>query len=205
MAWKPLAWKNSGRSKAEAAKPKADDPEPEDDDDDDPILDPDEGSDLRDEDEDDEPEEGAKKKSEEPATPAAGGSNLPAASADPAARLAALEAENAELRSRLGEQTLPNAQKAARATAVRLFGQGTPQLTEAKKLVAACETVADAERITASWELALSATSLAANAGARQTARAATVVDPDATTTAKAKDAVARTRPRSVKPGNKEE
>lgn len=196
MAWKPLAWKNSGRGKAEATKPKADDPEPEDDDDD-PILDPDEGSNLRDEDDDDEPEEGGKKKCEDTPTPAA--------SADPAARLAALEAENERLRAQLGEQTLPNAQKAARATAVRLFGQGTPQLTEAKKLVAACETVADAERLTASWELALSATSLAANAGARQTARAATVVDPNATTTAKAKDAVARTRPRSVKPGIKEE
>lgn len=200
MAWKPKQWL-SGRGPAQAAKPKAEDHEPEDDDDDDPILDPSEGSDLRDEDDEEEPVE----TTPEPApTPAAGGSNLPAADAT-AARLASLEAENARLRAQLGEQTLPNAQKAARATAVRLFGQGTPQLKQAKDLITACETVADAERLTASWELALSATPLAANAGARQTSRPPITTDPNAATTARAQAAVARTRPRSVKPGNKEE
>lgn len=210
--WKPkLGW-NSGKGKAKADQASAEGPEPEDDDDD-PILDPEEGSDLRDEEDgEEEPEE--EEQAPEPAptpTPAAGGSNLPAADAT-AARLASLEAENARLRAeatklqaQLGEQTLPNAQKAARVAAVRLFGQGTPQLTEAKKLITACETVADAERLTASWELALSATPLAANAGARQTNRAPVTTDPNATTAARAKAAVNNTRPRSVKPGESKE
>lgn len=186
MAWKPLAWKSSGKGQPTATKPKAEDPEPEDDDED-AILGP----------EDDDEDESEEDTPEPAPTPAADAT---------AARLAALEAENARLRSQLGEQTLPNAQKAARATAVRLFGQGTPQLKQAKDLVTACETVADAERLTASWELALSATPLAANAGARQTSRPAITTDPDADTAARAKSAVARTRPRSVKPGvSKEE
>ena len=188
MSWKPQFGWNSGKGKAKAEQAKAEDPKPEDDDD--PILEP--------EDEEDEPEE----QLPEP-TPAADAT---------ATRLAALEAENEQLRAeatklqaQLGEQTLPSAQKAARATAVRLFGQNTPQLTEAKKLITACETVADAERLTASWELALSATPLGVNAGARQTNRPPVATDPNADTTARAKSAVARTRPRSVKPGNKEE
>lgn len=187
MAWKPLAWKNSGRSKAEAAKPKTDDPEPEDDDDDDPILDP--------EDDDDETE-----KEEQAPEPAP----TPAADAT-ATRLAALEAENERLRAQLGEQTLPNAQKAARQAAVRFFGQGTPQLTEAKKLIGAAESVPEVLRQEALLNLAISASPLGASAGERQTTRPPITADPNADTAARAKAAAARTRPRSVKPGNLKE
>ena len=205
--WKPKSGWISGKGKAKAERSinatqqaKAEDPEPEDDDDD-PVLDPSEGSDLRDEDDDEEePEE---ETPESTPTPAADATS---------ARLASLEAENERLRAeatklqaQLSEQTLPNAQKAARATAVRLFGQGTPQLKQAKDLVAGCETVADAERLTASWELALSATPLAANAGSRQTNRAPVTTDPNASTTARAKAAAKSTRPRSVKPGESRE
>lgn len=121
--------------------------------------------------------------------------DAPAASSDAAlkAENERLKAENAKLSAQAGTKTLDGAKAGALKSAVRLFGQGTPKLKQAKQLLALASTPDEADAFRSAWDLAFGATSLAGLGGVRQITTIP-VADADKSAVDRAAAAVARTR-----------